>query len=229
VFTWQLEAFYAILTPPIVYLLAGLPLAVLYILNILDMATGVISAVSRRDFHIKRLLGGAASSFLFYTMMWLGIFAVGLSLSAIALLNIVSFFVGGIVITISTVGIFSILCSVIFLSILDNLQEARTGKKNGFCGERQEFYNVFRKYYSRVAKQEQFQMPMNILGNKPQNEGPANYNPPVPAIAVPAFVKKDMKIKEYMYTVIRINTSRLLKTVDNNKNKVYNVGIKWRE
>jgi hypothetical protein len=38
-----------------------------------------------------------------------------------------------------------------------------------------------------------------------------------------------MKIKEYMYTVIRINTSRLLKTVDNNKNKVYNVGIKWRE
>jgi phage-related holin len=165
-FSYQLDAFWAILSPPIIYYLFGIPLAVLYLLNLVDMATGIMAAITCHHFSWKVMLAGIPRFIFFYGAMWLALFTVGIATTAISLLNVVMFFSGGIVLTVSVTGIYSILCAVIVISILENVQEAETGVRNGFCGERKMFYDILKKPFVKVAKQTQFDTPpFGAVGN----------------------------------------------------------------
>ena len=159
-FSYQIEAFWAVLTPPVIFYLFGLPLACLYLLNVIDTVTGIAAAIRCKRFSWKVLFTGIGRFLFFYTSVWLIIFCVGIATTAISLLNVVMMFTGGLILTVSTTGIFSILCAVVMLSILDNLQEEETGCRNGFVGERAMFYSLIKAPFRKVAKQEQYSPPV---------------------------------------------------------------------
>lgn len=161
-----MDAFWAILSPPILYYLFGIPLACLYLLNLIDLATGTAAAVRCHRFKWKVFFTGIGRFLFFYTAVWLVIFCMGIATTSISLLNVVMMYTGGIVLTVSTIGVFSILCAVVMLSILDNLQEEETGCRNGFMGERKQFYEILKAPFRKVAKQQAYDAPpFGSVGN----------------------------------------------------------------
>lgn len=156
---YQLDSFFQILSLPVLAWLYLLPLGVLYVINIVDTITGVMAAVRCKRFSWKVFIAGIFRFIFFYAAMWTIIFAIGIATSAIALLNVVLVFSGGLILTVSVTGIYSILAAVIVVSILENIQECETGKRNGFMGERRMFYDILKAPFKKVAKQESFTPP----------------------------------------------------------------------